>query len=277
MSVRNIMRLNKMQTMLEAATNMNKNNTLAFKHSWGISVNYTINDIVTHNGSSYISIKSDNLGYPPTNKDYWAVLATRGSNGLNGIAVKPKDAKDGKDGKDGHIIIQYSSKTVGTVNSLQGGISGPPLLVGSDSSIKWGTKLDGSIDLTDFNGNMDDVMNLPFNLPLEANIRSINVHFTVTDKAIPAVCKININAQLYSCNTNDNIFIPINGTSVVCTPDLTFNTEIETTFKGILTNIDIPSMPIGTRLLILFTAKSAGGVPIASSVTGYFSGSILLN
>jgi len=67
---------------------------LTFQGSWLISTTYNLGDVVSLNGSSYISITASNQGHEPdTSPSSWALLAAAGLQGLQGFigAIGPTD------------------------------------------------------------------------------------------------------------------------------------------------------------------------------------------
>jgi hypothetical protein len=54
------------------------------KGAWSNATSYVVNDMVTHSGSSYISILAGSNQNPATANTYWTVLAQAGTNGTNG-------------------------------------------------------------------------------------------------------------------------------------------------------------------------------------------------
>ena len=58
---------------------------MLFRGSYSSSVNYAVNDAVSYQGSSYISVAAANHGNTPgTNPSYWSVLAVQGAAGVQG-------------------------------------------------------------------------------------------------------------------------------------------------------------------------------------------------
>lgn len=56
-----------------------------FKGNWSIIEQYTENDIVYYNGSSWFSLKGNNKGnQPDLYPAYWTLFAKKGDNGTNG-------------------------------------------------------------------------------------------------------------------------------------------------------------------------------------------------
>jgi len=53
------------------------------KGAWSSSTTYTINDMVTYNGSSYIAIAGGANQNPASASSYWTVLAQAGSSGVS--------------------------------------------------------------------------------------------------------------------------------------------------------------------------------------------------
>lgn len=58
---------------------------MSFRGSYSSSVNYAVNDAVSYQGASYISVAAANHGNTPgTNPSYWSVLAAQGETGATG-------------------------------------------------------------------------------------------------------------------------------------------------------------------------------------------------
>jgi len=54
------------------------------KGAYNSQTNYEINDVVSYNGSSYVSLNNNNQGNLPTNTNYWSVVAEKGDKGDTG-------------------------------------------------------------------------------------------------------------------------------------------------------------------------------------------------
>jgi len=54
------------------------------KGAYNSQKNYEINDVVSYNGSSYVSLNDNNQGNLPTNTNYWSVVAEKGDKGDTG-------------------------------------------------------------------------------------------------------------------------------------------------------------------------------------------------
>ena len=54
------------------------------KGMYNSETNYEINDVVSYNGSSYVSLLNNNQGNLPTNATYWSVVALKGDKGDTG-------------------------------------------------------------------------------------------------------------------------------------------------------------------------------------------------
>lgn len=54
------------------------------KGAYNSETNYEINDVVSYNGSSYVSLNDNNQGNLPTNTNYWSVVAEKGDKGDTG-------------------------------------------------------------------------------------------------------------------------------------------------------------------------------------------------
>lgn len=55
----------------------------AYKGTWSDATTYVVNDIVTYNNSSYISIQNGSNNNPSTQSAYWSVIALAGANGTS--------------------------------------------------------------------------------------------------------------------------------------------------------------------------------------------------
>jgi len=58
----------------------------SYKGTWLALANYAINDVVTYNNSSYISIQNGTNQNPATQTAYWSLVALAGTNGTNGVS-----------------------------------------------------------------------------------------------------------------------------------------------------------------------------------------------
>lgn len=54
------------------------------KGAYNSEITYEINDVVSYNGSSYVSLGNENRGNLPTNTNYWSVVAEKGEKGDTG-------------------------------------------------------------------------------------------------------------------------------------------------------------------------------------------------
>ena len=83
---------------------------LRFRGAWSSTVTYAVDDVVTHNGASYVATVA-NKNFAPPNASKWAAMALKGANGA-----------DGEDGEDATMIVANQSCVA------------PYLLVGYDSA-----------------------------------------------------------------------------------------------------------------------------------------------
>lgn len=56
------------------------------KGAYNSETNYEVNDVVSFNGSSYVSMVNNNRGNLPTNTNYWSIVALKGDKGDTGKA-----------------------------------------------------------------------------------------------------------------------------------------------------------------------------------------------
>jgi len=70
--------------------------TYTFEGAWSSATAYTVNDVVTYNGSSYVAKASTTNEAPDSNPTKWQLLAQKGNDGAAGA-----DGADGADGAPG--------------------------------------------------------------------------------------------------------------------------------------------------------------------------------
>ena len=82
---------------------------LQWKNMWSAAITYTKNDVVSDNGSSYISLQENNTNQPPDTpaSAYWSLLAKKGNTGPQGLpgATGPvgPEGPQGLNGETGNI------------------------------------------------------------------------------------------------------------------------------------------------------------------------------
>jgi hypothetical protein len=67
---------------------------------------YQIDDVVTFNGSLYLRVGEPNVGFPPTDTDYWLLILAKGQDGEDGL--------DGPQGPQGLPGLVYPAETLYT-------------------------------------------------------------------------------------------------------------------------------------------------------------------
>lgn len=75
------------------------------KGTWSALTAYTIGDIVDNDGSSYVCI-ANSINNEPPNASYWALLASKGGQGIQG--------EQGNPGIDSYVYIAYAVDDAGT-------------------------------------------------------------------------------------------------------------------------------------------------------------------
>lgn len=79
---------NQLQTLLNAINTLQDLGKVAYfnKGNFNSQTEYEINDVVSYNGSSYVSLVNNNRGNLPTNTAFWSVVASKGDKGDTGKA-----------------------------------------------------------------------------------------------------------------------------------------------------------------------------------------------
>ena len=103
---------------------------IVWKNAWDSATAYTVDDAVSHSGSSYICIQAGTNQNPSSATSYWQVMATAGTNGTNGTDVGTTITTQGDIlYRDGSGLQRLAAGTSGQV--LQTG--------GTGANPSWGT------------------------------------------------------------------------------------------------------------------------------------------
>lgn len=75
-----------LQQLLEAIKTLQDLGKVAYfnKGAYNSETTYEINDVITYQGSSYVSLDNNNQGNLPTNTTYWSIVALKGDKGDTG-------------------------------------------------------------------------------------------------------------------------------------------------------------------------------------------------
>ncbi|GGM84974.1 hypothetical protein GCM10010967_16140 [Dyadobacter beijingensis] len=165
-------------------------------------------------------------------------------------------------------IIPYASGTPAVVTTLLGGLAGTTSVIGFGSSAAGISLVGGLIDAT-------GLTNMAFSVPRAGNITSISGFFSNTVALALIGATVTLQGQLYSAPPGSNSFAPVPGAIVSLAPGFTGILAIGTTSTGITSGLNIP-VTAGTRLLLVLSA-SGTGIPIATTVSGYFSAGVGIN
>ncbi|MBJ7986293.1 exosporium glycoprotein BclB-related protein [Bacillus cereus] len=153
------------------------------------------------------------------------------------------------------------SGLAGTVGVVGFGISAPSLLI-----------LGTTIDLT---GAASTLLNMAFSVPRDGTITSIAAFFSTTlvGLSIPTG-NVSVTAQLFQSTVPNNTFTAVPGASVTLTPALTgIVIPPGTIANGITDGLSIP-VSAETRLLMVFSITTGGGLTVATAVAGYGSAGV---
>ncbi|WP_253944748.1 exosporium glycoprotein BclB-related protein [Paenibacillus sp. NEAU-GSW1] len=170
------------------------------------------------------------------------------------------------------VIIPFASGTPVTMESEIPGALSVTGLVGFGNSCANKNVLGGPIDITGAGGALRD---FAFSVPQKGSITSIAAYFSTTTALALGSSSVLITAQLYASSIPDNIFTPIPEAVVTLAPTLTGTLPLGTIAHGIKSGLCIPVTP-ETRLLMVFSAKSVGDIPIVTCVSGYASAGIMI-
>ena len=101
-------------------------NGMRFMGVYSAAVTYSKDDVVTYQGSSWVSTTT-NKGFAPVSSTRWKVLAAKGTNGTNGTNGAPgADGATGPQGDPGTTGAQYG-RTITQLNTVASGLSGDSL------------------------------------------------------------------------------------------------------------------------------------------------------
>ncbi|HLU88950.1 MAG TPA: exosporium glycoprotein BclB-related protein, partial [Cyclobacteriaceae bacterium] len=123
--------------------------------------------------------------------------------------------------------------------------------------------------------DMTMVPNMAFSVPRDGLITSISGFFSASVGIILSSSTLQITAQLFSATPNDNFFYPVPGASVTLGPALSGLINTGDVSNGHVNGLAIP-VTAGTRLMLVVNPAIVGGVDIVTTVTGYFSGGLVI-
>ena len=107
-----------------------------WKGTWSNSTTYSVDDVVSYSGSSYISIQAGSNQNPASASAYWQQMSSAGTNGTNGTDVGTVITTQGDIlYRDGSGLQRLGAGTSGQVLKTQGAGANPV----------WGTDAGGSI------------------------------------------------------------------------------------------------------------------------------------
>jgi hypothetical protein len=106
---------------------------LVMKGAWSAIVSYSINDCVTHDGSSYVSIVNSNLNHEPSGTDaYWQLMGSIGGTGPTGSTGASGASVTGPTGPSGSAGVTGPTGPSGSNGST--GPTGPAGASGATGS-----------------------------------------------------------------------------------------------------------------------------------------------
>ena len=119
---------------------------IVWKGAWNSSTAYTVDDAVSHSGSSYICIQAGTNQNPSSATAYWQVMANAGTNGTNGTDLTSTL------GTQGQIVYRDGSGLA----ALNPGTSGHVLTTGgSGANPSWAAAVGGKIGQVIYNQKTD--------------------------------------------------------------------------------------------------------------------------
>jgi hypothetical protein len=102
------------------------------KGAWSAIVSYSINDCVSHGGSSYVSIINSNLNHEPSGTDaYWQLMGSIGGTGPTGPTGASGASVTGPTGPSGAAGSTGPTGPTGAIGETGIGLTGPAGLTGA--------------------------------------------------------------------------------------------------------------------------------------------------
>ena len=198
--------------------------------TWSDTTTYIINDVITYNGQSYVSIQNGNLNKQPSVQPaWWSVFSAAGSSGTSGTSgVSGSGGTSGTSGTSGSDGLVGSNGTSGTSGtSGQDGSSGTSGVDGSSGTSGVSPSLDGVITT----GSITTTQQITGSLILGNTVISGSLITNTVNKGI-----IKIESELHSSSSAAVPYGYISSSSPTNQSNLIFNTLVSTSGSGLLTN-----------------------------------------
>lgn len=166
----------------------------------------------------------------------------------------------------GAIIPYASGSTVTMTTQGDGSVDTGAIIGFGDSTSGVGLTL-GTINTT-------NISDFAFSMPRSGTITSLAAFFSTTVMESLVGFTVDVQAQIYTSTTPNNIFTPVPGAQVTLSPPLSGIVSTGTVLNGIVTNLNIP-VTDQTRVLIVFSATATGvGDLLATTIVGYASAGV---
>tara|TARA_R100001460_G_scaffold24521_1_gene49232 strand:+ start:231 stop:1115 length:885 start_codon:yes stop_codon:yes gene_type:complete len=111
-----------------------------WKGAWDSSTTYAVDDVVSHSGSSYVSIQAGSNQNPASASSYWEQMSSAGTNGTNGTDLTSTLTTQGDIVyRDGSGLARLGYGTAGQVLQTNGSGQNPSWATVSSDFVKTGT------------------------------------------------------------------------------------------------------------------------------------------
>ena len=165
-------------------------------------------------------------------------------------------------------IIPYASSLPISLTTAVGGFVGLGSLVGFGNASSGVGLSAGNIDLT---GGTGANVNLGFSVPRNGTIKSLSAFFSNTAALSLVGSSAVVNAQLYSNDGTNNLFVPVTGVSVSL-PAYSGTIAIGSTRNAMINGLSIPVT--AQSRYILFFSCTATGLSLINTIEGYASAGV---
>ncbi|HLU94894.1 MAG TPA: exosporium glycoprotein BclB-related protein [Membranihabitans sp.] len=200
---------------------------------------------------------------PPGEQGPQGIQGEQGEQGIQGVQGEPGPPGPASSG----TIVPFASGQPIELATVPGGITAISAAIAFGNSTNVIQSL-GPLDMT-------MVPNMAFSVPRDGLITSLSGFFSTSVGITLPSSTLQITAQLFSATPNDNFFYPVPGASVTLGPALSGVITTGDVSNGLVNGLAIP-VTAGTRLMLVVNPVIVAGIDIVTTVTGYFSGGLVI-
>lgn len=188
-----------------------------------------------------------------------------GERGPQGIPGEPGSRRAG-------AIIPFSSGSDPfSLSALDGGLVGLPIVIGNGNHFHLQQNLGDTIDIS---GGPGVGSSFAFSVPRDGVITDIEVFYSnFSPQYLDG--SYNVVARLYQSTTPNDIFTPINESTISLAPTFTGNTVTGDIARGSLTGLSI-NITKGTRLMLIYYFQPIEETTNPEFIMGYASAGITI-